>query len=156
MIPPTGFSDSTLSDLVVIAPGDVLPMFRRWSESAAVGVVRRAPGSRDWQHIPAAEPGLSVTRDDLMLLADTMARFEEEYGMFRRVGSSPGRGHDWESFYAEMILRLFQGGLPEKQADLVGDMQDWFVANSLDGDVPDESTIRKRISPIWRKLRADA
>lgn len=51
---------------------------------------------------------------------------------------------------------VYRSGLPEKQADLVGEMQDWFIAASTDGDAPDESTIRKRVSPIWRLLHAEA
>lgn len=50
---------------------------------------------------------------------------------------------------------VYRSGLPEKQADLVGEMQDWFIAASTDGDAPDESTIRKRVSPIWRLLHAE-
>ena len=38
----------------------------------------------------------------------------------------------------------------------VGEMLDWFVANSADGDAPDESTVRKRVSPILRMLHAEA
>lgn len=55
-----------------------------------------------------------------------------------------------------MVLRLFRSGLPETQADLIGEMQEWFVANSAKGDAPDESTIHKRVSPIWHKLHAEA
>jgi hypothetical protein len=31
-------------------------------------------------------------------------------------------------------------------------MQDWFIANSPGGEAPDESTIRKRITAVWREL----
>lgn len=52
-----------------------------------------------------------------------------------------------------MIVRLFRDGLPETQSELVGEMQEWFAATAADGEMPDESTIRRRISPIWRELQ---
>lgn len=156
-IPPTSFSGVILSDLVVIAPGDVLAMFRRCGTGPREGLIRRARalGWGEWMHIAPPDAGLPVMRDDLMILADALARFEEEHGLFRRVGTSTAKGYDWDGFYGAMILRIFRSGLPEKQADLVGEMQEWFIATSIDGDAPDESTIRKRVSPIWRRLRAE-
>ena len=38
---------------------------------------------------------------------------------------------------------------------LISLVQDWFVQNSKSGEVPDESTIRKRLSSLWRKLRGE-
>jgi len=157
-IPPTRFGAEILSDLVVIAPGDILAMFRRCGTGPREGVIRRVrmPGGGEWKHIPLPDAGLRVTRDDLLIQAGTLARFEEEHGVFRRVNSNPAKSYDWEGFYGALILRLFQRGLPEKQADLVGEMLDWFIANSTDGDAPDESTVRKRVSPILRMLNAEA
>jgi len=156
-IPPTSFGGEILSDLVVIAPGDILAMFRRCGSGPREGLIRRARalGGGEWMHIAPPDAGLPVMRDDLMILADALARFEEEHGVFRRVGTSTAKGYDWDGFYGAMILRIFRSGLPEKQADLVGEMQEWFIAVSTDGDAPDESTIRKRVSPIWRLLRAE-
>lgn len=157
-IPPTCFGAEIISDLVVIAPGDILAMFRRCGTGPREGVIRRArmPGGSEWKHIPLPDAGLRVTRDDLLIQAGTLARFEEEHGVFRRVNSNPTKSYDWEGFYSALILRLFQRGLPEKQGDLVGEMLDWFIANSTDGDAPDESTVRKRVSPILRMLHAEA
>jgi hypothetical protein len=31
-------------------------------------------------------------------------------------------------------------------------MQEWFVEHSDGNDVPDERSIRRRITPIWRAL----
>lgn len=158
VIPPTCFEGEVLSDLVVIAPGDIMAMFRRCGTGPREGIIRRARalGGSEWRHIPPPAPGLTVTREDLMLSAAAVARFEEEHGVFRRVNPNVGKGHDWEGFYGALIVRLFQRGLPEKQADLVGEMLDWFIANSTDGDAPDESTVRKRVSPILRMLSAEA
>ena len=40
-------------------------------------------------------------------------------------------------------------------ASLIALVQEWFVHNSRTGEVPDESTIRKRLIPLWRKLRGE-
>ena len=34
-------------------------------------------------------------------------------------------------------------------------VQEWFVQNSRSGEVPDESTIRKRLTGLWRKLKGE-
>ena len=39
-----------------------------------------------------------------------------------------------------------------KHSDLVTEMQEWFIANSADGEAPDESTIRRRIRALWQEL----
>lgn len=77
-IPPTHFGTEILSDLVVIAPGDILAMFRRCGTGPREGVIRRARalGSARWQHITLPEAGLRVMRDDLMIRADVLAHFE--------------------------------------------------------------------------------
>jgi hypothetical protein len=31
-------------------------------------------------------------------------------------------------------------------------MQEWFIANSAEGEAPDESTIRRRIQSVWKEL----
>ena len=43
--------------------------------------------------------------------------------------------------------------MPNTKTELVTLVQDWFVQNSCSGDVPDESTIRKRLIGLWRKLK---
>lgn len=157
-IPPTSFGEDNLAGLVVISPTDILPLFRRCGTGPQKGTVRRvrAPGSEEWKHIAPQDKGLRITRADLMITADAVARFEDQHGIFRRPSTDSSKGYDWHGFYGAMILRIFRNGLPEKQGDLIGEMQDWFIATSTDGDAPDESTIRKRISPIWRLLQAEA
>ena len=48
-----------------------------------------------------------------------------------------------------------QNGVPATQSALIALVQEWFVQNSRKGEVPDESTIRKRLAPLWRKLRGE-
>jgi hypothetical protein len=57
--------------------------------------------------------------------------------------------------YAWLFWLTYEKGLPETQSALVALAQDWFVQNSRSGDVPDESTILKRLTALWRKLRGE-
>ena len=41
---------------------------------------------------------------------------------------------------------------PVRQRDLVIEMQEWFIANSAEGEAPDESTIRRQIQSVWKEL----
>ena len=50
---------------------------------------------------------------------------------------------------------IFDKGVPASQTALVALVQDWFVQNSRSGEVPEESTIRKRLAALWRKLRGE-
>jgi hypothetical protein len=57
--------------------------------------------------------------------------------------------------YVTIIERVHEKGLPATQSELVAELQDWFGEVSQNGEVPDESTIRRRVRPIWRKLRGE-
>lgn len=64
-----------------------------------------------------------------------------------------GPRYDWDGMYVAMLKRVNDQGLPETQAEWVGEVQEWFIANSEAGDAPDERTIRRRITPVWKALR---
>lgn len=157
-IPPTRFGGVLHSDLVAVAPSDVLRMCRRFGAAHdEILILRvRGPGAKNWSVAHSPEEGLLIDLHDLMITADTLGKFEDRHGVFRRTSAGPATKYDWEAFYTAMMVRIHEQGVPANQTELVGDMQDWFVSNSTDGDAPDESTIRKRISPIWRQPRGAA
>lgn len=163
-ISPTKCGDDIVAGLVIVAAADLLPMFRRCGGGPGECLVRRVreAGAEDWTLITEPQGGLLVDKADLMIMADEVARFEDEFGIFRRMdrgggGAGPSVKYDWDGFYLQVILRIHEDGLPETQGELVGQMQQWFVEKTDDdGDVPDESTIRRRVSPIWRALRGRA
>ena len=80
--------------------------------------------------------------------------FEEAHGIGRTSNVGPGAPtkYDWDGFYVALIKRLYAEGLPIRQRDLVIEMQEWFIANSAEGEAPDESTIRRRIQSVWKEL----
>ncbi len=155
-IPPTCFGGQLFSDMVAVAPSDVLRMCRRFGSGPdEIPIFRvRAPGGDAWSVAHPPEQGLVVDLHDLMIPLDALARFEDRHSVFRRSGSGPATKYDWEAFNMALMIRIHEKGLPGSMTELVGEMQDWFVRHSPEGDTPDESTIRKRISPIWRQLRA--
>jgi hypothetical protein len=55
-----------------------------------------------------------------------------------------------------MIKRIHEQGLPATQTELIGELQDWFADVAENGEVPDESTIRRRLRPFWRALRKES
>ena len=55
----------------------------------------------------------------------------------------------------DLFGRGLPGSISDRQTALVSLVQDWFVQNSKSGEVPDESTIRKRLSSLWRRLRGE-
>ena len=96
---------------------------------------------------------------DMMIRAEEVHAFEEENEMGRRVAAGPGvsTSYDWEGMNIALIVRIFDQGLPDTQADLVAEMQEWFADRSDGKKMPDSRSIRRRITPIWRALqRGDA
>ena len=146
-----------LVGLVAVCAEDIMPLFRRNRLDARACMLWRvrSPGTASWQIITDPAQGVTIELGDLLVTAATAQRFEDEYDPLQRVHVSPGRSarHDWEGMLQFLMIRLFEHGLPETQAGLVGEGQDWFVANAKDGSVPDESQIRRKLSPIWRALK---
>lgn len=156
-IEPIAQADEILAGLVVVPVADILSMFRRWGNSPERRVIRRirALGAAAWVMIADPAEYIEVELADLMILADDVHRFEAEHGLTRRApdaGGAPAR-YDWEGFYIAQMVRLHEQGLPATQGEWISEIQDWFALNSPGGEVPDERTIRRRLSPIWRALR---
>jgi len=146
-----------LVGLMEICPEDVMPLFRRdRSEKMACRIWRIRPqGTDTWKFISDPAEGVPIKLVDLLVTRGMAQRFEDEYDPLQRVHVSPGRSsrHDWEGMLQALMIRLFEFGLPETQADFVAEGQEWFVANARDGSVPDESQIRRKLSSIWRALK---
>ena len=103
--------------------------------------IRIAPPSKVW--------AASISTDATLRISGVMP---DEAGRNRSAGpGAPGK-YDWEGFHMALFKRIYTGGFPAQQRDLVFEMQEWFIANSADGEAPDESTIRRRIKAIWQEL----
>ena len=92
---------------------------------------------------------------DLMLLAEEVQKFEDDRDLLRRPSGSAGSAprYDWEGMTIMLFRRVNEQGVPATQAELIAEVQDWFALNSPTGEIPEESTTRKKVAPIWRALR---
>ena len=155
-IPPVDCDRQRIGGLVQVNIADVLVMFRRVGPSEEVACLRRiAPyEGGDWMYITDPVEGIQIRSSDLLVPGQDVQRYEDERGLLRRSAHSAGATprYDWDAMYAWLFKRINDYGIPESQAALVGEVQDWFVRNSRSGKVPEDSTIRKRILMIWRLL----
>ena len=146
---------------VVLSPMELLPLFRRCGTGPTEGIMRRIQrlNRPEWLMITDPVGGIVVTVADMMIRAEEVHAFEDEHEMGRRMAAGPGASttYDWEGMNIALILRIFDHGLPDTQADLVAEMQEWFADRSDGKKMPDSRSIRRRITPIWRALqRGDA
>jgi hypothetical protein len=155
-IPPAICGEKVIAGEVIISAFDILPMFRRCGTGPQTAWLRRVrtKGEADWQLITDPLEGVEVSVADLLISGQHVHRFEEKNELFRRVSGSTGSvsPYDWEGMLQALALRIHERGLPASQGELVAEMQDWFVEHSDGNDVPDERSIRRRITPIWREL----
>lgn len=158
-IPPVKCGDEIVAGLVEVPIAELMPMFRRFGPSEDHCRLRRVmpSASKSWVQVTDPADGLPIRSSDLLLSAGSLQQFEEERDLMRRPASNIGANprYDWDAMYAWLSWTLIQEGIPETQSALVAQVQDWFVENSRSGDVPDESTIRKRLNPLWRKVRGE-
>ncbi len=155
-IPPVRCGEDVVAGLVEVPIAELMCMFRRFGPSDDIGRLRRVlkPGSATWAHVTEPSDGLPIRSSDLLVASGSLLQFEEERDLLRRPASSIGASprYDWDAW---LTWFLFEKGVPDTQAALVTLVQDWFGQNSKSGEVPDESTIRKRLSSLWRRLRGE-
>lgn len=158
-IPPLRCGEDAAAGMVQVPMAELMGMFRRMGPSDEQARLRRVMplGSTTWLTITDPAEGLLVRSSDLLLDSGTLQTFEEERDLLRRPASTIGASprYDWDAMYAWLFWFTYEKGLPETQTALVTLVQDWFVEHSRSGEVPDESTIRKRLTLLWRKLRSE-
>jgi hypothetical protein len=142
--------------LLSVTGSEVRPLFRPYGKGAKkiyVTQARRA-GEDQWHEITEPVGGVRLASADIMITAREIDRFEEAHGIGRTRNVGPGAPtkYDWDRFYIALIKRLYTGGVPVRQRELVIEMQEWFIANSAEGEAPDESTIRRRNQSVWKEL----
>lgn len=146
-----------VAGIVGVSAADMMRMFRRYGPSEEeCRVFRILPkGSADWQYISEPLDGVVIKITDLMLLAEDVQKFEDQRDLLRRPSASAGATprYDWEGMTIMLFRRFNDQGVPATQAELIAEVQDWFALNSPTGEIPEESTTRKKITPIWRALR---
>ena len=110
---------------------------------------------------------LDPSAADVIILRREFERCERAWSLFDARGADtsgktsgqakrpPGPGappkHDWDAFAGAITRRVHDRGMPVSQGDLVRDMMDWF-ASGEDFPPPDERTVRRKVSAIWKEL----
>lgn len=159
---PVAFRGATpIAGLVAVNACDLGPMFRRdWSGPKQMQVFRvksMEEAGAEFQFVTDPPEGITVARADLMVTAADVAKFEEEHDLVQKPSVKPvSSRYDWDAMYVHVVKRLYDLGMPETQAEFLGEIQEWFARRDAHGEAPDESTIRRRINPIWRALREAA
>ncbi|MBY6055408.1 hypothetical protein [Leisingera daeponensis] len=110
----------------------------------------------DWIFVSdeTGQAGIEISIEDILIPAEEYRRFEDEndLGPPRRVTTAGQTKHNWEGMFAALCKRIFETGLPETKENLVREMECYFIDSGA-GEVPDISTIRKKVGPIWAELR---
>ena len=159
-VSPVACGVEPVAGLVQINAADIMAMFRSYARSEKSCTVRHIlpDGSTIWRYVTHPKQGLRLSRADLLMKADDVLAFEEECDLLRRKGGRKGGAggseprYDWDGMFVEMVRIINEQGIPQKQADFVSLIIDWFHNASENGDIPDESTIRKRVAAVWRRL----
>ena len=155
-IPPVTRGRQIIAGYVVVSVTDIMQMFRRCGTGPTKSVLRRIRPRDQDEWIMITDPaGIELTLADLLIMADDVRRFETDCDLLRRPAAHIGSTarYDWDGMYIALMVRIHDQGLPATQADWLGEVQEWFVANGGGGGVPDERTIRRRLTPIWKALR---
>lgn len=156
-IGPVDCGGEPAAGLVAISVADILPMFRRSGNGRRAMPVRRIrlTSQDNWRMITCPADGVIVSMDDLLLTAREVARFEVENEIFGRPhgGKGPDPRYDWDDFWREVAIRIHNKGVPETLKELTDALTEWFTDRSPHSDCPSDSVIRKKLSPLWNRLR---
>jgi hypothetical protein len=149
--------DGPAVGLLAVQAAEIMPLYQALSPTKKTRLRQvRKLGRTDWQRIEDPVSGVWMTAGDILITRTEVLRFEDDHDIVRSRLSGAGAPprYDWERFQMVLFKRLFHGGMPASQKDLIDEMQEWFIANSTEGDAPDESTIRRRIKAVWQELHA--
>jgi hypothetical protein len=155
-IAPVTHGIQVVAGFVAVSATDILQMFRRSGTGPSKSRLKRVrPADQDeWIMLGNRADQIQVTVEDLLIMAEEVQQFEADFDLLRRpayhIGSTAR--YDWDGMYIAQMVRIHDHGVPASQAEWLGEVQDWFVSNSENGEVPDERTIRRRLTPIWKAL----
>lgn len=147
-----------IAGVLGVPAGDLLQLAQAgWWEALPVHRVLD-PEADEYVFVDEPAEGLSVTLRDLLISDEDFARFEVTnrlHGSRYVTPPATAEKYDWNEFYAAVVSRIHEEGVPETQTVLVAEMQEWFAKRSPT-DVPDARTIGRRLTPIWRALQQQA
>ena len=158
-IAPVNCGGEPAAGLVAISVADILPMFRRSGTGPREMPLRRvrALGQSEWLMITEPAEGVIVSMDDLLILADEVHRFEVEREIFGKPhgGKGPEARYDWDEFWRAVAVRVHERGVPPTLKEFTEEFSNWFLDQSEGKTCPSDSVIRKKLSPLWNRLREE-
>jgi hypothetical protein len=117
-------------------------------------------------HDDGARCAVAVQRESLVVRHAELERFAAVQGAASPVSTTGsrameedrrGRGapprYDWEAFWCELLVLVNDEGVPATQAELVRRMQDWFATMVGPENLPCETSIKRRISRVWPRVK---
>jgi hypothetical protein len=157
-VPLVYCDDAPLAGMVALHAADMIPMFRRDGTGPSEVRVYRVKSLDEpdakFRFVTHPTTGIAVHRSDILITAADVKRFEDTHELARKPSSAPSTTkYDWDAMYVAVMKRIHEHGLPETQAEFVGEFQEWFARRDPNGEAPDERTVRRRLNPIWRALR---
>ena len=63
--------------------------------------------------------------------------------------------YDWENWLCDMIVIVNEEGVPETQVQLIARAQQWFAVRLGPDNVPCETSIKRRLSRFWPRIKPD-
>lgn len=150
---------------------DLLPEDAWWAIQQGTQTIQRlkAPDGEYIEPDSLNESGfvLTVAANDIAVSHAELERFQDLHGLAQPpaisgnisaiFASTMPRGavprFDWDGFWREVARSLLFEGVPESQAALVRRMEIWFAARNQQ---PDTSTLKKKLSPLWREVASEA
>jgi len=87
-------------------------------------------------------------------MALTTGANDAQTGTGHQKGNRRLHRKEGDDIWVELCAMIFLDGLPETQAELVQQVATWLEAQGK--PVPDDSTIKKKIRPLWQRLRPGA
>ena len=155
-IPPTFCGTTRVAGTVVICTMDIVPMFRRGGTGPKTAHLRRLRTEQeiDWLFVTDPPEGIDVSVADLLLRGKQVLKFEDTHDLLRRVSGGTGSAspYDWDGMTKAFLIRIHERGIPASKAEMIADIQEWFVAHSNGDDVPSERTIRRHVDDLWKML----
>lgn len=132
--------------------GKILQILEMYDEPYLQEIKKRHPDlirvADKRNYFPTGEfPDLS----ELGFIKEELEGFEKKFNANNNVKSARGRKpkYDWEQFLRHIvIIANTPDGLPDVMAELETKMADW--CNDNWGEIPAESMIREKISPIYK------
>lgn len=155
-IPPTFSGEKCIAGTVVVCVMDIVPMFRRCGNGPKTAHLRRLRTEVDteWHLVTDPAEGVEVSVADLYLRGQQVLKFEETHDLLRRVSGGTGATspYDWDGMTKAFLIRIHEKGIPASKAEMIGDIQDWFVENSNGTEIPSERSIRRHVDDLWKML----